>query len=135
EFRRVLFRSVRRRARAFQSRDQRLRAVSLTGWQGNFKAWGRAALRRRHGTTRTRLPRLAGTEAVRWASSVRSAMACAIASFSNSYARLPEHFFARLDPTPVAKRGQIVLNRPLAQELAPDIDGVDAGAPAERCTR
>jgi len=47
-------------------------------------------------------------------------MACAIASFSNSYARLPEHFFARLDPTPVAKPGLIVLNRALAQDLALD---------------
>jgi serine/tyrosine/threonine adenylyltransferase len=26
-----------------------------------------------------------------------------LAVFSNSYARLPEHFFARLSPTPVAK--------------------------------
>ena len=28
-----------------------------------------------------------------------------IAVFSNSYARMPEHFFARLSPTPVAKPG------------------------------
>jgi uncharacterized protein YdiU (UPF0061 family) len=58
-------------------------------------------------------------------------MACAIASFSNSYARLPEHFFARLDPTPVAKPGLIVLNRPLAQDLALDIDAVDGDALAQ----
>ena len=58
-------------------------------------------------------------------------MACAIASFSNSYARLPEHFFARLDPTPVAKPGLIVLNRALAQDLALDIDAVDGDALAQ----
>ena len=33
-----------------------------------------------------------------------------IASFSNSYARLPEHFFARLSPTPVAKPRLIKFN-------------------------
>jgi uncharacterized protein YdiU (UPF0061 family) len=58
-------------------------------------------------------------------------MACAIASFSNSYSRLPEHFFARLDPTPVAKPRLIVLNRPLAQDLGLDIDAVDGEALAQ----
>ena len=33
-----------------------------------------------------------------------------IAIFSNSYARLPEHFFARLSPTPVAKLRLIKFN-------------------------
>jgi len=55
-------------------------------------------------------------------------MAHAIASFSNSYARLPEHFFARIDPTPVAKPRLIALNRPLAQDLGLDIDAIDGDA-------
>jgi len=55
-------------------------------------------------------------------------MAYAIGSFSNSYARLPEHFFARLDPTPVAQPRLIVLNRPLAQVLGLDIDAIDDDA-------
>ena len=33
-----------------------------------------------------------------------------IAVFSNSYARLPEHFFSRLSPTPVAKPRLIKFN-------------------------
>ena len=41
-----------------------------------------------------------------------------IAIFSNSYARLPEHFFARLSPTPVAKPRLIMFNDSLAAELA-----------------
>ena len=40
-----------------------------------------------------------------------------IAVFSNSYARLPEHFFARLSPTPVAKPRLIKFNEALAAEL------------------
>jgi hypothetical protein len=40
-----------------------------------------------------------------------------IAVFSNSYARLPEHFFARLSPTPVAKLRLIKFNDSLAAEL------------------
>ncbi len=52
-------------------------------------------------------------------------MAFAIASFSNSYARLPERFYARLDPTPVAKPRMIVFNRPLARDLGLDVDAVD----------
>jgi serine/tyrosine/threonine adenylyltransferase len=67
-------------------------------------------------------------EEVKSASSVRSDMAYAIASFSNSYARLPEHFFARVDPTPVAKPQLIVLNRPLAQDLGLDVDAIDGEA-------
>ena len=40
-----------------------------------------------------------------------------IAVFSNSYARLPERFFARLDPTPVPKPRLIKFNELLASEL------------------
>src|ERR1700677_94657 len=43
-----------------------------------------------------------------------------IAVFSNSYARLPEHFFARRSPTPVAKAHLIKFNESLASELGLD---------------
>ena len=39
------------------------------------------------------------------------------ASFSSSYARLPESFFARVAPTPVAAPRLLRLNEPLAEEL------------------
>jgi uncharacterized protein YdiU (UPF0061 family) len=40
-----------------------------------------------------------------------------IAVFSNSYARLPERFFARLAPTPATKPRLIKFNESLASEL------------------
>ncbi|MEM7269708.1 MAG: YdiU family protein [Pseudomonadota bacterium] len=43
--------------------------------------------------------------------------------FDNSYARLPERFFTRLDPTPVAAPSLIAVNEALAEEL-----GIDAAA-------
>src|SRR5580658_9228368 len=48
-----------------------------------------------------------------------------IAVFSNSYARLPEHFFARLSPTPVAKAHLIKFNESLASELGVDTRGLE----------
>src|SRR5580692_1505287 len=48
-----------------------------------------------------------------------------IAVFSNSYARLPEHFFARLSPTPVAKPRMIKFNESLASELGVDTRGLE----------
>src|ERR1700732_439819 len=48
-----------------------------------------------------------------------------IVVFSNSYARLPEHFFARLSPTPVAKARLIKINESLASELGVDTRGLD----------
>src|SRR5271166_2274810 len=48
-----------------------------------------------------------------------------IAVFSNSYARLPEHFFARLAPTPVTKPHLIKFNDPLASELGVKTQGLD----------
>jgi uncharacterized protein YdiU (UPF0061 family) len=47
-----------------------------------------------------------------------------IAVFSNSYARLPEHFFARLSPTPVARPRLIIFNESLAEELGIDTRGL-----------
>src|ERR1700686_5860088 len=52
-------------------------------------------------------------------------------SFDNSYARLPERFFARLDPTPVAQPGLIKFNSSLAAELGLDMSGVGADKLAE----
>jgi serine/tyrosine/threonine adenylyltransferase len=48
-----------------------------------------------------------------------------IAVFSNSYARLPERFFARLSPTPVAKPRLIKFNESLASELCVDTRGLE----------
>ena len=48
-----------------------------------------------------------------------------IAVFSNSYARLPEHFFARRSPTPVAKAHLIKFNESLASELGVDARGLE----------
>src|ERR1700723_3701816 len=48
-----------------------------------------------------------------------------IAVFSNSYARLPEHFSARLSPTPVAKPRLIKFNESLASELGVDTRGLE----------
>ncbi len=41
-------------------------------------------------------------------------------NFDNSYARMPEGFFARLDPTPVSAPGLIAVNDQLATELGLD---------------
>ena len=42
--------------------------------------------------------------------------------FQNSYSALPENFFARVAPTPVAAPRLIKLNRPLAVQLGLDPD-------------
>jgi uncharacterized protein YdiU (UPF0061 family) len=43
-------------------------------------------------------------------------------AFDNSYARLPEHFFARVSPTPVAAPSIVRVNQELASELGLDPD-------------
>ena len=48
------------------------------------------------------------------------AEATSVFPFDNSYARLPERFFARLPPTPVAAPGLVRLNAELAQKLGLD---------------
>lgn len=48
-------------------------------------------------------------------------------AFRNSYARLPERFFARLAPVPVATPRLIRLNQPLAQELGLDVEALLGG--------
>ena len=48
-----------------------------------------------------------------------------------SYARLPEHFFTRVDPTPVVAPRLIRFNRELAAELGLDVGGLDAAALAD----
>ncbi|CAN7183854.1 YdiU family protein [Pararhizobium sp. LjRoot255] len=45
--------------------------------------------------------------------------------FDNSYARLPERFFARVHPTPVVEPWLIKFNRPLAEELGLDADALE----------
>jgi uncharacterized protein YdiU (UPF0061 family) len=45
-------------------------------------------------------------------------------AFDNTYARLPEHFYARLDPTPVAAPHIVKINVGLARELGLDADAL-----------
>ncbi|BDQ33869.1 protein adenylyltransferase SelO [Pseudodesulfovibrio portus] len=47
-------------------------------------------------------------------------------TFDNSYARLPDKFFQRIHPVPVAEPRLIALNRPLAAELELDLPEDDA---------
>jgi uncharacterized protein YdiU (UPF0061 family) len=47
-------------------------------------------------------------------------------AFDNSYARLPERFFARLPPTPVAAPAIFALNEPLARAMGLDPAALDA---------
>ncbi len=54
-----------------------------------------------------------------------------IAVFSNSYARLPERFFARLAPTPAPKPRLIKFNESLASELVVDAQGLEPDELAE----
>ena len=46
--------------------------------------------------------------------------------FQNTFARLPETFFARVDPSPVSAPEWIALNRPLAEELGLDLERLDS---------
>ena len=48
--------------------------------------------------------------------------------FDNSYAALPDHFFARIAPTPVAAPRLIKLNRALAEDLRLDADWLSSKA-------
>jgi uncharacterized protein YdiU (UPF0061 family) len=48
-----------------------------------------------------------------------------VASLSNGYARLPEHFFARLDPIPVPRPRLIQINHALAADLGLNLVGVE----------
>ena len=45
-------------------------------------------------------------------------------AFDNTFARLPEHFYARLDPTPVAAPRIVKINVELARELGLDADAL-----------
>ena len=51
-------------------------------------------------------------------------------AFSNSYARMPEHFFVRQAPANVANPQLVKFNPPLAEELGLDIDAIEAVGPA-----
>jgi uncharacterized protein YdiU (UPF0061 family) len=48
--------------------------------------------------------------------------------FDNSYARLPERFFVRQDPVPVAAPGLVAVNRGLAVRLGLDADWLESPA-------
>lgn len=48
-----------------------------------------------------------------------------VGRFENSYARLPQEFFARLEPARVAAPRLIAFNAPLAEELGLDLNGSD----------
>jgi uncharacterized protein YdiU (UPF0061 family) len=50
-----------------------------------------------------------------------------IAVFTNTYARLPEQFFAHLSPTPVAEPRLITFDESLASELGVDTRGLEPG--------
>lgn len=52
--------------------------------------------------------------------------ATAVLPFDNSYARLPEKFHRRVNPTPVAQPRLLRLNRPLAVELGLDADWLES---------
>jgi len=47
-------------------------------------------------------------------------------AFDNSYARLPEHFYARLNPTPVREPRMMKFNQRLAEELGLDAKRLDS---------
>jgi uncharacterized protein YdiU (UPF0061 family) len=51
--------------------------------------------------------------------------------FADTYARLPPHFYSRIDPTRVTLPRLIKFNAPLAAELALDLDACTAAALAE----
>src|SRR5580698_6805445 len=51
--------------------------------------------------------------------------------FENTYARLPEHFYARLDPTPVAAPSPIKVNVELARTLGLDPDALTSAQGVE----
>ncbi len=53
--------------------------------------------------------------------------------FANSYARLPERFFARVQPTGVARPRLLLFNRPLADELRIALMG-SMTTPSRRCS-
>ncbi len=46
-------------------------------------------------------------------------------AFDNSYAQLPQQFFAHVEPTPVAEPWLIKLNKPLAEELGLDVAALE----------
>ena len=52
-------------------------------------------------------------------------------TFDNTYGRLPERFFARVEPARVARPGLLCLNAPLAAALGIDLDAMDRDAWAE----
>lgn len=60
----------------------------------------------------------------------RSPSAAGPIAFDNSYARLPQGFFARIEPTPVAAPKLVKFNRALALDMGLDADRLEADAAA-----
>ena len=52
--------------------------------------------------------------------------------FDNSYARMPQGFFARVDPTPVTAPSLLALNGPLADRLGLDRDALTVEIPTTK---
>ncbi len=77
------------------------------------------------------LPSAAAAAATTSMTTVHSRRPEPVSGLENSYARLPEVFYARVGPTPVSKPRLLRLNRPLAEQLGLDPealasdDGVD----------
>src|SRR5690242_1461903 len=55
----------------------------------------------------------------------------AVGAFDNSYGRLPERFYARLPPTPVASPRLVKLNVPLARQLGLDPEALSSAEGVE----
>jgi uncharacterized protein YdiU (UPF0061 family) len=55
-------------------------------------------------------------------------MTATLFSFDNSYARLPERFFAKVAPTPVRSPGLVKINEGLARELGVDPEELASAA-------
>src|ERR1019366_7593430 len=51
--------------------------------------------------------------------------------FDNTYARLPEHFYARLNPTPVAAPRLVKVNEALARKLGVDVEALESAQGVE----
>ena len=52
-------------------------------------------------------------------------VATPVIPFENTYSKLPDRFYARLEPTPVAEPQLLFFNEPLAKALGLDRDGLD----------
>jgi len=80
------------------------------------------------GNCRPRPPGILIRRATERRAPVRFRVAHSIATFSNSYAHLPEQFFVRVQPTPVARPRLVAFNWPLVEELGLNLAAIDETA-------